>query len=207
MASPRQTVGLRILFGQDYKNWSWCQDQLSYTTPVYIAEKITELITRYYTKNLNVESLTVWDMFAGLGVDSIYLAKCGNSVFCNEISDPIFNILTKNITSLNMTELVKTSKLDCVCCLDAITNCGVNLIYFDPPWGDSFNSTKIFDFSNVKLSNGIYIMELLHLIYTKVCKNIVIKSPLRCNTFEKLDFLNIKHIFVFRKQRIKFIFT
>lgn len=213
--SLRKITGLKILFGKHYDKWDWKQEQLSYTTPVYIAEKIAELVKRLYkkdivTSNQRLAKIKVWDMFAGLGVDSICLGRLDDfEIHGTEFSEEIHELFKKNISSFEMEEKVIPYKDDCLeklNCKEIDPEFGYDIVYFDPPWGDSFNGNKLFDFTEVTLSNGIYIIDLLREIYTNYSKKIVIKSPLKCNTFENLDFLKIERIVIFRKHHLKFIF-
>jgi len=213
--STKNISGLKVLFGKEYNKWSWKNKQLSYTTPVYISKKIAELVKRVYgsdinnTKEQNTEKIKVWDMFAGLGVDLIQLGLAGFEAHGTELSDEIYTLLLKNINSFNLESEVFTYHTDCLEKIAEDRNSRIvgdkDIVYFDPPWGDTFNSSKIFDFSHVKLDNGIYIIDLLREIYFNYTKNIVIKSPLKCNTFEKLDFIEIERIIIFRKHHLKFI--
>ena len=218
--SGRQVAGLKILFGKQYDKWYWIQEQLSYTTPVYIAEKIADLVKRLYKIENTVlnNKIKVWDMFAGLGVDSVCLGLEGFEVHGTELSSEIYELFKNNIKSFGCSIIPYHS--DCLKKLSeigessfgenndiGISKFGFDIVYFDPPWGESFNSNKLFDFTEVTLSNGIFIIDLLKEIYTKYTQNIVIKSPLKCNTFENLDFIKIKRIIIFRKHHLKFIFT
>jgi len=219
--SGRQVAGLKILFGQHYDKWSWKQEQLSYTTPVYIAEKIADLVKRLYKakKEDPNSKIKVWDMFAGLGVDSVCLGLEDFEVHGTELFEDIYELLEKNIKSFGLEDKIKPYHSDCLEKLSEINSSfrGNNdneklkfeydIIYFDPPWGESFNGNKLFDFDEVTLSNGIFIIDLLREIYTNYTQNIVIKSPLKCNTFENLDFIKIKRVVIFRKHHLKFIFT
>lgn len=204
--------GLQILFGENYQQWVWKKSQLSYTTPIYISNVIADLINRIYIKPITnkqhiLNKTIIWDMFTGLGVDLIAIANIDQDikVYGTELSPIIFNLLEKNVQIYNLNNKIELFNKDCVKCLDSPNFRNIDIIYFDPPWGKSFNNKKIFDFSYVTLENGTNVISLLKRIY-KSTKNIIIKSPLRCNTFESLDFLKIHRIIIFRKHHLKFIF-
>lgn len=196
-----RNLGLKILFGKDYKDWSWVSEQLPYTTPFYIAEKVASLVYKFYgSKN---KEPVIWDMFAGLGGDAIPLANKGCKVYCTEINPRIFNLLNKNVESHGLTTEIQTFRTNA---LDKLNTLEADIIYFDPPWGESFNPYVEFSFKNIKLDNGQNIIDLLKRISQNKTKNIIIKSPLNCNTFESLDFIQIKKTFVFPKHNLKFFF-
>ena len=191
--------GLKILFGKDYKVWSWVSDQLPYTTPIHIAEKIASLAYKFYS--VTNKDPVVWDMFAGLGADTIPFANNGCKVYCTEINTRIFNLLNKNIASHGLETEVQTFRADVV---DKLNVFEADIVYFDPPWGESFDSHTNFSFKEVKLNNGYNIIDLLKKIAQTKTEKIVIKSPLNCDTFESLDFIQIKRTFVFPKYNLKF---
>jgi 16S rRNA G966 N2-methylase RsmD len=197
----REMSGVQNVFGDTHLQWTWVREQLPYTTPNYISEKIAELIWKIYGTQEN--SLIIWDMFSGLGVDLINIANIGENVtvFGTEISPEIFNLLERNVITFNKYNNMHVYNTDCTGVLNLLKYC--NVIYFDPPWSKMYVSSKIFDFTKVTLPNGKSVIELLLEIY-RVQRNIVIKSPLKCKTFERLG-LDIYRIFVFRKHNLKFI--
>lgn len=200
---PSNNVGLRILFGEDYQRWSWVHEQLPYTTPAYIAEKVADLACDFYSNKSNQEPV-IWDMFAGLGSDTIYFAKKDFFVYATEISPTIYDLLEKNIEEFQLKDRILPFQSDCVAKLSTIS---ADLVYFDPPWGESFNPEEEFDFTDVKLNNGTGVVDLLKRVHTEKTQNIVIKAPLKCNTFEELDFLSVKRTYIFRKHHVKFLFV
>lgn len=193
-----RNLGLKILFGKDYKKWSWVPEQLPYTTPAYIADKVSALVYKFYSPS-NKEPV-IWDMFSGLGGDAIPLAQRGCKIYCTEINTKIFGLLNKNVEAHGLISEIQTFRADSVEKLNVLE---ADIIYFDPPWGETFNPYREFSFNNVKLDNGHNIIELLRKVHNKT-KNIIIKSPLNCHTFESLDFLQIKRTYTFPKHNLKF---
>jgi len=194
-----KNLGLKILFGSEYQKWSWVPSQLPYTTPAYIAEKIANLAQSYYGNEL-----IIWDMFAGLGSDTYHFVKSGGFiVYATELSPLIYELLLKNLTAMQVMDKVHTYEGDCSQFIEKIQ---ADIIYFDPPWGESFNSETDFDFHQVTLSNGKNVIDLLREICEKKC-HVIIKAPLLCSTFDNLDFLPVKSIHIFRKHHVKYYFT
>jgi len=197
-------TGLKILFGEDTSKWQYSKPQLSYVTPYYISRKIAELAAEYYP-NKN----TIWDMFSGIGMDAIQLASFF-SVYTTEIDQDIYNIQRKNITSLNLEHKINTTLADCYTCIETINS---DIIFLDPCWGSEYRSNVQFSFKDVYLSNGVSVPELFLYILKNKTKNIIIKSPIKCDTFEELiessgvDMTNYNiQKFLFTKHKLKFIF-
>ena len=100
--------GLQILFGDDWKKWSYLQSQLSYVTPCHISVKISELANHYYGKN----SKNVWDMFGGLGMDAINLSNFFKTVIVTEIDQKVFQCLQNNIQNVLFSPVNKLKDKD-----------------------------------------------------------------------------------------------
>lgn len=92
---------------------------------------------------------------------------------------------------------------------------GIDLIYFDPPWGNSFKTGEPFDFEKATIStimSGKHveqnILDLLDKIYDKV-PNIVVKSPILSDSFEKWAArkkANVLQICEFPTHKLKYIY-
>lgn len=175
---------------------------LNYVTPEIVRKSICEITNHW--KNLT--DLVIWDMFAGIGTDSIEFAKYAGKVISTEVSADTYEHLVKNTKDTKDREKDRekiTPVLHDCSTLEYISN--VDLIYFDPPWGDSYlNSAKAFDFSTVVLANGTNVMDLFN---TLLKKNIpmIVKSPINCDTFIHASALRIAKILVYSQQKLKFI--
>lgn len=191
---------LHYLLGDNYRNWSCSDTQYhSYITPDVIIRKIIELAKEHYQ---GLTDKVVWDMFAGIGSDGLRLAYHAGKVICTEIDESRFRDLTENYTvsGCNNVELIHG---DCTNLRQPIR---CDIVYFDPPWGDTFRSGAPFDFKDVILSNGTCVLDLAKEVHRK--DNMIIKVPLTCNTFEEaFDDQDIQRIFTFTQQKLKFLFV
>ena len=70
--------------------------------------------------------------------------------------------MEKNIEKSHLKDRILPFQSDCVLKLPTI---GADVVYFDPPWGDSFNPEEEFDFTQVKLNNVTGIVDFLKQIY------------------------------------------
>ena len=102
--------GLKILFGEDSNKWSYDDDNLFLITPFYISKKIAELANSIFNNNnylsfdkdhsLNKDDLLIWDMFSGIGTDSLQLAEYFK-IITTELNTNTYQLLVKNIYSFN----------------------------------------------------------------------------------------------------------
>jgi len=228
--------GLQILFGDDWKRWSYLQSQLSYVTPCHISIKISELANHYYGK----DSKCVWDMFGGLGMDAINLSNFFKMVIVTEIDHKVFQCLQNNIQNVLFSPVDKLKDKDKdkkdnddkddkdkrknnvsieAYNQDAIQKLNdkkfmkvINLVYFDPPWGTSFKTGEPFNFNNSIITdssgNEQSVITLLNKLHDKV-KNIIIKSPILSTSFEEWALqknIQIVQICEFPIHKLKYIF-
>ena len=221
LAHTSKRQGLQILFGEECAKWSYMQSQLSYVTPFHISVKMSQLANHYYGKNSKVKK--VWDMFGGLGMDAINLAKYFKSIVVTEIDPKVFQCLQQNIQ--NLTLPVDNDKSDVeieAYNQDAIAKFrernfihGIDLVYFDPPWGNSFKTGEPFDFDNITIVTNLNgklveqnIIDLLDKISNKVA-NIIIKSPVLSDSFERWAArkqVSILQICEFPTHKLKYLF-
>lgn len=191
----RQTdLGLQILFGDQWHEWSILEDQLSYVTPKYISEKVAQLAQHYF----GAKSHHCWDMFGGMGMDAVNFAEFFDVVLVTEIDPRIFECQSENVSRFGMKGNIRA---ECIDCVQALENpslvSGVDLVHFDPPWGDSFRTGQEFYFEDVYLtttasqgevlsetSGKVPIMELLDKVYQNVPR-MILKSPIKCHSFER----------------------
>lgn len=204
------TSGLKVLFGNDYSKWSYHPEQLSYVTPDYISQKMAELVKEnYYPLFENAQdrdSIIIWDMFSGIGVDTIHLAKYFRIV-TTEINSEIYHLLQKNIKTFGLESQILAYPIDCLVKWPDLNY--PDLVYFDPPWGETFKTGEEFKFDTVQLSNGALITDLVQRVYREKTPNLVIKCPLRCQSFETIFQamgVEINHIYLFKKHKLKFLF-
>lgn len=189
---------LLYLFGPDYTDWSYESEYLMYATPHIISVEITKAAN----KQFNLHKKVVWDMFAGIGTDSLKFGEKAGYMIATESNPETFANLTKNVEHFRTKKNIEIHNIDCC----KFTDTGdVNLIYFDPPWGDSFKSGNMFDFRSVNLDNGKNVVELAQDMQAKY--PMIIKSPAMSDTFEEIFADNIIRIFTFPQQKLKFIFV
>lgn len=165
---------------------------------------------------------SIWDMFGGIGTDSIYLSKYFN-IFTTELDILIYNNLLQNIRTHNIKNINAIND-NCISLLNIIKP---DIVYFDPPWGDTYKpKIKNFDFSNVFIdcpnncttdknsalggSNDIvkYIncIDLIKYVFNNITRKIIIKSPINSYTFDTLFKHNIFYIQRFQHKNLKFLF-
>jgi len=186
---------LKYLFGADIYNWYYDESYLMFVTPIQIREIISQLITDKFQPKL------IWDMFAGIGCDSITIQKYTNAeIISTELNTDTFSNLTSNLKYHNAS--ITAYNTDCS---TFIPDKAPDLVYFDPPWGDLFVSGREFDFNSVYLSNGKNVIELLREIL-KLYKNVCVKAPFDCMTFEIEFDTQIIAIYAFQKPKLKFLF-
>lgn len=189
---------LYYLFGPTYSEWDYSNtDYLSYVTPKIIIDKIIELAKEYY-QGLNDK--VIWDMFAGAGCDAIRLARHSGKVICTEIDSDTYRCLEQNIKTRDQPNIEIYNK---DCCDMINTQC--NIIYFDPPWGDTFRSGKDFDFNDVILNNGMTVLKLAKDLSTQ--HHLIIKSPISSDSFEQVFGDRVVAIFTFTQQKLKYLFV
>jgi len=205
--SPHLT-GLKILFGSKYWLWTYRIEKLSFATPYHISDQVSKYADSLY----RTESvLSLWDMFGGIGTDSINFSRYF-TVMVTELDQQTHKCLLKNLQSFNVHN-VNAILGNCLSYLDIILP---DVIYFDPPWGDTYkNKASIFDFDDVLLDYPtktpnlpvkIKCTDLIKYIYDHVCSNIIIKSPINSDSFEKVFTNKITYIFRFPNKNLKFIF-
>lgn len=190
--SKQSELGLQILFGNEWHKWTYLQDQLSYVTPNYISRKVAQLGKHYFS-----DAQVCWDMFGGMGMDAINLANVFNKVIVTEVDPTICEIQANNLETLNTKSNVAAFCRDCVAASkDPEFMEGIDVIHFDPPWGETFRTYEEFYFENVHLPGpglpeesessgpGINIISLLNYLYQNIPR-MILKSPIKCNSFER----------------------
>jgi hypothetical protein len=200
-----ENEALNFLFSDT--TWNYDTSFLSFVTPYYVS---TKLVQKVYEKYKLDENDYLWDMFGGIGMDSLSFNVYYNTVI-TELNKQTFLNLKSNIERhktnkyqlkhFNMDNLVFYKRLK-----NKELNYNVNLIYFDPPWGNYYNSKRNFDFKYVRLSNGENVVELFFKLYTNITKNIILKCPYKCFTYENLFKLTTDNIIYFPQYKLKFIF-
>jgi predicted RNA methylase len=212
--------GLKILFGDDWHKWTYLQNQLSYVTPCTISMKVAQLAHHYYG-NTKSRVSAIWDMFGGIGMDSIHLSKFFKSVVVTEIDPEVFLVLQQNIMHIcdPLTEQTKFILLN----EDALPKIrdkkfmeNLRVVFFDPPWGNSFKAGEPFDFAKIAITTTTVngkpyeqnIMSLLDKLYN-VIPNIIVKSPILSDSFEKWAIKKgavILQMCEFPNQKLKYLF-
>lgn len=112
---------------------------LRMATPVILSHKVWYRI-RTHVIAAQTRLITVWDAFAGVGIDAIIASKIlKTTVFATEVHGRTYELLEQNI---------RRQKANVIACrADALQNAfRTDLVYLDPPWGDEFYPTAEFDF-------------------------------------------------------------
>ena len=191
--------GLVLLFGEDHREWKFTRDILPMITPSYISQTIAKLASEKYQ---NIDG--VWDMFGGIGGDAVPLSAYFDA-FVTELNPTTYEFLSDNCSKFHGSHQIFIECVDCVEYLDKEPPLKVDMIYFDPPWGESFRTNETFDFHDVILENGMNVVELLKKVMAKYdC--MIIKSPLTCETFDEILADYKPEIFRFKKHKLKFLF-
>lgn len=166
---------------------------LTYVTPA----AISKIIIAEANMQFNLSDKIVWDMFAGIGCDSVRFAEISGRVKCTELDVDTYRCLEQNtIGDNNNIEIYNQD-----CCEEDLS---CDIVYFDPPWGDTFKSGENFTFDDVMLLNGTKIVDLLLRIQRN--HGVIVKSPYKCDTFDNLfNSDDIIRIITFSKQKLKYL--
>lgn len=207
--------GLKILFGQNYQLWDYDNQQLSFVTPYFLSQQMAKLTNQFYLSEKPGHQLQIWDMFAGIGTDSVYLSQYFN-VIASELSPTVYQYARNNLDNFGCSN-VNLININCVSLLTRITP---DLVYFDPPWGENYNSRrKSFDFGQVMINyplandslpqipKKISCLDLINYIYQNLSQNLIIKSPLNSDSYERLFGSKIIYIHKCHKKNLKFIYV
>ena len=188
---------LYYLLGNNYGLWK-CNDAdyYSFITPKIIIDKIIDLAKENFN---GLSDKVIWDMFAGIGCDGLRIAKYAGKVICTELKEEHYADLAHNVQAMGMCN-VETHLADCC----KMTNTA-NIVYFDPPWGDSFRSGETFDFINVSLEDGTSVLNLAQAVSSD--HHMIIKSPISSDSFEVLFGNRVIEVFTFTQQKLKFLFV
>lgn len=200
-------TNIKYLLGPDSEHLEYTESFMPYVTPYHISTNVFGNL-KMYMENIGTP-LNIWDMFGGIGCDSRSILEQYPSchLITTEYNPEIFKMLQHNLQAFNQS-IWYAHNCDCV---DHLKNIKMGLapkpdiIYFDPPWGETFVSGEIFDFNNLKLPNGHMVMELFREIL-EICPNVVVKLPVLTDTFE-IEFENqFRKVSIYRQQKLKFIF-
>lgn len=196
-----QQSKLYYLLGKDFALWQCSHsDYYSFITPQIIINKIIELSIEHFQ---GLSDKVIWDMFAGIGCDGLRFARHSGKVICTEINPDTYADLEHNVAAHDI-ENIKIYNKDC-CSKKLQKSLMYNIVYFDPPWGDSFQSGEPFDFTDVKLADGTPILDLA--LKTSQQHHLIIKSPISSDSFEQLFGDRVTEVFTFTQQKLKFMFV
>ena len=185
---------LQYLFGAGYRKWTCSTGgYYAFITPDLIMRKICDLADEHFH---GLKDKVIWDMFSGIGTDGIRLAERAGKVICTEINYSTYADLQKNSKDIDN---VETYNADCC---KFSTKC--DIVYFDPPWGNTYRSGEPFDFNKIRLG-AVTVAELAKQVYGG--DGMIIKSPVTCNTFEELFTDQVIYTFTFTQQKLKFLFV
>ena len=175
------------------------QKYLTYATP----HSIAEIVFQSANEQLELGDKVVLDMFAGVGSDSLQLAKWAGRVDALEVHGETYGCLHTNVESSGRLNVKPHRE-------NALTwnTSGVDVVYVDPPWGVLYNKHRPFAFLDVSLGdNGQTIGSLLKELYTKHA--LVLKVPYNAGDisylFSEQDGTErIRHIITFERQHLRF---
>ena len=172
-------------------------EYLRYITP----PEVCKIIIHNSNIHFNLKNKILWDMFAGIGTDSIRFAQHSGIVVCTELNSETFKCLEANVKSLETPKTnIRIYNKDC-CDLDI----EADVVYFDPPWGESFVTGANFSLKDVQLKNGMKIGDLFKLCHAKY--DMIVKVPFLCDDIEQLTMEdNIISIITFSRQKLKYVF-
>ena len=180
---------LIYLFGKDHEKWVYSDTYLPYVTPEIIANNVIKSANEHFN---GLVDKVLWDMFAGVGTDAIRFSKVTGRVICTEICKNTYKNLLTNIAKHKVKNVIPHN-IDC-----KGFNVGCDIIYFDPPWGETFKSGVDFQFSKDILDVALEAHKRAALI---------IKSPFSCTSFEDIfDQSDIIPVHGFRQQKLKFLY-
>lgn len=191
---------VHYLLGQRHSEWSYPDSHLAFITPDIIAEKVIALANEVFSLHDKI----LWDMFAGIGTDSVRFARVSGRVIATEINSETFEHLQKNSETVDNLQVFNQN------CTELLNNVACDVVYFDPPWGCTFHSGQQFDFTDVAIdmpsttSKDINVVELAKLMQQRC--HLIIKSPFLSDSFERVFSKDdIISIHAFPNQKLKFL--
>jgi 16S rRNA G966 N2-methylase RsmD len=200
LSSLSQHGRIAYLLGGD----SFCYPTDEYLDFITPADMFNIVISNANIHLGGLSDKVVWDMFAGIGTDSIRLARHSGKVIATELNTDTFQCLKKNVYSSGLTNI---QALNRDCCRDSISiSTSPDIIYFDPPWGDTFQSGKPFSFNDVTLNNGWNVINLLKEVKARHADAyLIIKAPYLCDVETYIAEERILSILTFSRQKLKYI--
>jgi hypothetical protein len=182
---------LKYLFGE--KDMA-CEDSyLSFVTP----NGVSDIIVQQAQEHFDLGDKIIWDLFAGIGTDSIKFAELSQKVHCTELNPQTYQHLCENTKQYDNITTYKGS------CVDYIDRLKPHIIYYDPPWGPTYKSGGAFDFNDVLIGTDTVPQLALKLLKGA---HLIIKAPITSNSFEEILGPDID-VFTFTQQKLKFIFA
>jgi 16S rRNA G966 N2-methylase RsmD len=183
--------------GIDYSKLQLGEGSLGISSDKYGSKLLVDLIKLHLKK----DDITITDMTANVGVDSIAFGLHFKKVNSIELNNRLFNSLNNNINVYNLKN-IKTYNGSSV---EIIKNLKQDVIYIDAPWGgeDYHKNTSVkLYLDNIELSD-IYNM------FKNKTKLFVLKVPKNydINNFIKETQVNAYFLYPhFRKEKVKYIF-
>jgi 16S rRNA G966 N2-methylase RsmD len=186
---------LKYLFGD--LQLEFPEAYLSFVTPKNVSDTIIQLAQEHF----DLTDKIIWDIFAGIGTDSIRFADVSNKVYCTELNENTYKVLCKNTSNKDN---IMCRNIDSTTCINMHPYDQCDIVYFDPPWGSTYDkSATEFDFNNVKINN-LTVPQLALQLHSQA--DLIIKSPVISNSFEDIFGSNID-TFLFTQQKLKFLFV
>ena len=182
--------------------------KLSYDVWKYLFNIIKEMKLKY--------PKVIFDPFAGIGLDIIAISQFlpnGSTIIGTEIHDETYEALLNNVSKVQLANNGTTfimKNMDCQELL--IDNIKVDLLYLDPPWGETYVTDKEFDFATEPFQSKIHnevnkqdiniikitIMQFLYNLIEKISPEIIIvKLPRKSKPFsiDGYRYLHVKETF------------
>lgn len=188
---------LDYLFGSKYQLWQYPFDEyLNYVTPISISNVVIRTARDVFG---NLSDKIIWDMFSGIGTDSINFSNEAGKIICSEKNPETYQCLNANLEIFNInnvsTYLEDSSK----------SNHLSDIIYFDPPWGEKYVSGRDFSFDTVQINETENVVDLIKRLNQSY--KMIIKAPISCNNLHELFLPNqILSIITFSQQKVQYFF-
>ena len=95
---PFHQGGLRILFGPRTRDWCYDKEKLNFITPYILCTQMSRYATILYHQISPKRPQVLWDMFGGIGTDTIELSKYFN-IITTEIDQQVYALLKQNVST------------------------------------------------------------------------------------------------------------
>jgi 16S rRNA G966 N2-methylase RsmD len=191
------------LSNNNYNNLQINDEALTYITTHKISQLITDIIISNIPFNINLKNITIFDMTACVGGDSITFSKNFGNVISCEDNTIFYNMLINNLNVYDVKNII-THNEDSLLIYKNYSN--IDILYIDPPWGgkDYKKQKKL----RLKI-NEKYIDEIINDCFSQktTIKLIVLKLPKNYDLYElyQLTEYNKINIYLYRLDKMNII--